>query len=126
MLCIFSRLSRSKLPTEPLARKSRPCPALPSPQLVPKRVVQQSRQFAEANAAFASCRQRRQPLAAALGQKGRLEKLSLIKSLRGSMRAAGNGSLIAVIMPHLHRSQIDGRLSLSCYAAAGLFTFALE
>jgi hypothetical protein len=44
-------------------------------------------------------RARRQPLAAALGQKGLLAKLLRRKVLRKARLAAGNGSQIAVIMP---------------------------
>jgi hypothetical protein len=102
--------SRRRASTSPL------CPALPSRNALRKLWFKLAGTPSQTDAAIQLRRERRQPLAAALGQKGLLgrallEKPLLEKRLRGEVSrtvqlAADNGLQIAVIMPHLHRSQI--------------------
>jgi len=74
-------------------------------------------------------RRRRHPLAAALGQNGRLGKLLRGKTLRRARLvadlAAGNGLQIAVIMPTSIVPRSDGRLSFPS-KRCGILTYAFE
>jgi hypothetical protein len=97
--------SRRRASTDPL------CPALPSRNALRKLWFKLAGTPSQTDAAIQLTRERRQPLAAALGQKGLLGRALLEKRLRGRVSrtaqlAADNGLQIAVIMPHLHRSQI--------------------
>jgi hypothetical protein len=82
-------------------------PGTTESQLVCKREVQPADKFAlRRNAACRITKQRRQPLAAALAQKGLFGTHLRGKVSRRSRLSADNGLQIAAIMPHLHRSQI--------------------
>jgi len=127
MLVIFSVFPEVNVgPSRSARAKLRPHPAAPSRNSSAKVWFKLADEFAGGERGRAHHTEQRHPLAAALGQNGRLEKPLRAKIPRSARLLTGNGSQIAVIMPHLHRSQIRWSSIVAPYAAARTHTCAFK